>query len=142
MKILCTDTEFKVAVNKSHLLEYKHRVRDLNQIRGLSISNDVSLSSVNVETLHWNHTTDSVMVSCLLTMTYAYICLLIMINTYSTMCKLFYLFFYKRNVCRQEFIFTTNVLVLYICMQIFLNAVVRFGTSRWVCYYLGWNGFS
>ncbi|KAG1973208.1 galectin-3b [Pimephales promelas] len=52
MKILCTDTEFKVAVNKSHLLEFKHRIRELNQIRGLSISNDVSLSSVNVETLH------------------------------------------------------------------------------------------
>ncbi|XDV42866.1 hypothetical protein PO909_011455 [Leuciscus waleckii] len=51
MKILCTDTEFKVAVNKSHLLEFKHRVRELNQIRGLSIFNDVTLSSVNVETL-------------------------------------------------------------------------------------------
>ncbi|XP_052386285.1 galectin-3-like isoform X7 [Carassius gibelio] len=51
LKILCTDTEFKVAVNKSHLLEYKHRIRELNQIRDLSIYSDVSLSSVNVETL-------------------------------------------------------------------------------------------
>ncbi|RXN19251.1 galectin-3-like isoform X2 [Labeo rohita] len=51
LKILCTDTEYKVAVNKSHLLEYKHRIRELNQIRGLSVYNDVILNSVNVETL-------------------------------------------------------------------------------------------
>lgn len=51
LKILCTDTEFKVAANKSHLLEFKHRIRDLNQIRALSIFNDITLSSVNVETL-------------------------------------------------------------------------------------------
>uniref|UniRef100_A0A9J8B1U1 Galectin n=1 Tax=Cyprinus carpio carpio TaxID=630221 RepID=A0A9J8B1U1_CYPCA len=51
LKILCTDTEFKVAANKSHLLEFKHRIRDLNQIRALSIFSDVTLSSVNVETL-------------------------------------------------------------------------------------------
>ncbi|XP_042629543.1 galectin-3-like isoform X2 [Cyprinus carpio] len=51
LKILCTDTEFKVAVNKSHLLEYKHRIRELNQIRDLSVYGDVTLSSVNVETL-------------------------------------------------------------------------------------------
>ncbi|NP_999858.3 galectin-3b isoform X2 [Danio rerio] len=51
MKILITDTEYKVAVNKSHLLEFKHRVFELNQITGLSIYNDVTLSTVNVETL-------------------------------------------------------------------------------------------
>ncbi|ROJ78803.1 Galectin-3 [Anabarilius grahami] len=51
LKILCTDTDFKVAVNKSHLLEFKHRVRELNQITALSIYNDVTLNSVNVETL-------------------------------------------------------------------------------------------
>ncbi|XP_073683248.1 galectin-5-like [Garra rufa] len=51
LKILCTDTEFKVAVNKLHLLEYKHRIRELNQIKGLTIHNDVTLNSVNVETL-------------------------------------------------------------------------------------------
>ncbi|KAA0710896.1 Galectin-3 [Triplophysa tibetana] len=51
LKILCTSTEFKVAVNKSHLLEYKHRIRDLNQINTLRIYNDVTLRSVNVETL-------------------------------------------------------------------------------------------
>jgi len=74
-------------------------------------------------------------------MTYAYICLLIMINTYSTMCKLFYLHFLNAMYVDKS-LFTTNILVLYICMQIFLNAVVRFGTSRWVCYYLGWIGLS
>ncbi|XP_066536655.1 galectin-3b isoform X2 [Hoplias malabaricus] len=51
LKILCTSTEFKVAVNKSHLLEFKHRVRELNQINQLSVFNDVTLSSVNLETL-------------------------------------------------------------------------------------------
>ncbi|XP_051501956.1 galectin-3b [Myxocyprinus asiaticus] len=51
LKILCTNTEFKVAVNKSHLLEFKHRIRELDQIKGLSIYNDVTLKSVNVETL-------------------------------------------------------------------------------------------
>ncbi|KAA0710895.1 Galectin-related protein [Triplophysa tibetana] len=51
LKILCTDTEFKVAVNKSHLLEFKHRVRDLNQIKSVAIYNDVTLKSVNVETV-------------------------------------------------------------------------------------------
>ncbi|XP_052001199.1 galectin-3b [Xyrauchen texanus] len=51
MKILCTTTEFKVAVGKSHLLEYKHRIRELNQIKSLGIYNDVTLKSVNVETL-------------------------------------------------------------------------------------------
>ncbi len=59
MKILCTDTEFKVAGNKSHLLEFKHRIRELNQIRALSIFGDVTLNSVNVETLQWNHTDKS-----------------------------------------------------------------------------------
>ncbi|XP_017555331.1 galectin-3b isoform X1 [Pygocentrus nattereri] len=51
MKILCTQTEFRVAVNKSHLLEFKHRIRELNQINQISIYRDVALSYVNVETL-------------------------------------------------------------------------------------------
>ncbi|RVE57651.1 hypothetical protein OJAV_G00218450 [Oryzias javanicus] len=52
MKILCTNTEFKVAVNKSHLLEFKHRITNLRSIETLSIFHDVTLSSVNVETMH------------------------------------------------------------------------------------------
>ncbi|XP_036398528.1 galectin-3b isoform X2 [Megalops cyprinoides] len=51
MKILCTDNEFMVAVNKSHLLAFKHRVTELNMITHLGIYDDITLSSVTVETL-------------------------------------------------------------------------------------------
>ncbi|CAK6984654.1 galectin-3b, partial [Scomber scombrus] len=51
MKIMCTSREFKVAVNNSHLLEYKHRITDLRSIKRLNIYNDLSLSRVNMETL-------------------------------------------------------------------------------------------
>lgn len=51
MKILCTISDFKVAVNNSHLLAYQHRIRDLRSIRTISIYNDLSLSAVRFETL-------------------------------------------------------------------------------------------
>lgn len=51
LKILCLDSAFKVAVNKSHLLEYKHRILELNKIKTLRIYNDLTLKSVDVETL-------------------------------------------------------------------------------------------
>ncbi|KAK1793362.1 hypothetical protein P4O66_011748, partial [Electrophorus voltai] len=51
VKILCTTDSFKVAVNKAHLLEYKYRVRELNQITQLCVREDVTLTSVTVETL-------------------------------------------------------------------------------------------
>lgn len=51
MKILCTDHEFRVAVDERHLLAFQHRVRDLRSIRKLSIYNDLSLSAVRLETL-------------------------------------------------------------------------------------------
>ncbi|KAG7467868.1 hypothetical protein MATL_G00136750, partial [Megalops atlanticus] len=51
MKILCTYNEFRVAVNNIQVLEFKHRVRELNQINQVSIDNDITLSSVNVDTL-------------------------------------------------------------------------------------------
>ncbi|KAI1895609.1 hypothetical protein AGOR_G00108000 [Albula goreensis] len=51
VKILCTGHEYRVAVNKSHVLEFKHRMRELSSINSLSIFDDVTLSSVNVETL-------------------------------------------------------------------------------------------
>ncbi|XP_030643714.1 galectin-3b [Chanos chanos] len=51
LKILCTSNAFKVAVNKSHLLEYRHRIHDLSNIKAISIYNDVILTSVNFETL-------------------------------------------------------------------------------------------
>ncbi|XP_028834104.1 galectin-3b [Denticeps clupeoides] len=51
IKILCTPNEFKVAVDKSHLLEFKHRIKDLTAIKGLGIYNDVTLTSVFIEQL-------------------------------------------------------------------------------------------
>ncbi|KAL4656478.1 chimera galectin Gal3-like [Arapaima gigas] len=51
VKILCTRTEFKIAVNDQHLLEFKHRIHELNQVSHLGIYNDITLTSVNVETL-------------------------------------------------------------------------------------------
>ncbi|XP_060919800.1 galectin-3b [Labrus mixtus] len=49
IKILCTNTEFKVAVNNSHLLTFSHRVRDLRTINSFNIYNDVTLSKVTVK---------------------------------------------------------------------------------------------
>ncbi|KAG9347308.1 hypothetical protein JZ751_004875 [Albula glossodonta] len=51
MKILCTFNEFKVAVNNTQVLEFKHRIRELSQINRLSIYNDINLASVRAETL-------------------------------------------------------------------------------------------
>lgn len=51
LKIMVTSREFKVAVNNSHLLEFRHRLTNLRDITSLSIYNDVTLSKVNVETL-------------------------------------------------------------------------------------------
>ncbi|KAK5886899.1 hypothetical protein CesoFtcFv8_017885 [Champsocephalus esox] len=51
MKIMCTNKEFKVAVNNSHVLTYHHRVSDLRSINELNIYCDITLSKVNVETM-------------------------------------------------------------------------------------------
>ncbi|XP_075995911.1 galectin-3-like [Genypterus blacodes] len=51
IKILCTDREFRVAVNGAHLLEFKHRMNNLRNINKLSVYNDLTLSKVNVETV-------------------------------------------------------------------------------------------
>ncbi|XP_014870056.1 galectin-3-like [Poecilia latipinna] len=51
MKILCTNTEFKVAVNNSHVLEYKHRLTNLRSINKLGILFDLTLSDVCVENI-------------------------------------------------------------------------------------------
>ncbi|XP_071354744.1 galectin-3b isoform X2 [Trachinotus anak] len=51
MKILCTNREFKVAINNSHLLEFKHRITDLRSINRLNIYYDLNLSKVHMETL-------------------------------------------------------------------------------------------
>ncbi|XP_029973133.1 galectin-5-like [Salarias fasciatus] len=52
MKILCTSSEYKVAVNGSHLLSYRHRITDLRSITGLGIYYDLNLTDVKMETLH------------------------------------------------------------------------------------------
>ncbi|XP_049613807.1 galectin-3 isoform X3 [Syngnathus scovelli] len=51
MKILCTQESFRVAVNNIPLFEFRHRVRELNQINRINILHDVILTYVNVETL-------------------------------------------------------------------------------------------
>lgn len=51
MKILCTFTEFKVAVNNTPAFDFQHRIKEVNQIDRINILHDVTLTSVNVETL-------------------------------------------------------------------------------------------
>ncbi|XP_070843729.1 galectin-3 [Chaetodon trifascialis] len=51
MKILCTQEMFRVAVNNIPLFEFRHRIRELNQIDRINILHDVILTYVNVETL-------------------------------------------------------------------------------------------
>ncbi|XP_072320357.1 galectin-3b isoform X2 [Eucyclogobius newberryi] len=51
MKFLVTSSSFKVAVNNSHLVEFKHREQNLGAIVWMKIYNDVTLSKVNVENL-------------------------------------------------------------------------------------------
>ncbi|XP_005947554.1 galectin-3b [Maylandia zebra] len=51
IKILCTNTELKVAVNNSHMLDFKHRITNLRDIKRLNIYYDLTLSRVNLEML-------------------------------------------------------------------------------------------
>ncbi|KAK6297618.1 hypothetical protein J4Q44_G00322010 [Coregonus suidteri] len=51
MKILITFEEFKVAVNGAQLFEFKHLVRELNQIDRINILHDVILTYVNIDTI-------------------------------------------------------------------------------------------
>ncbi|XP_013877568.1 galectin-3b [Austrofundulus limnaeus] len=51
IKILCTNKEFKVAVNNNHLLEFPYRVTNLRSIENLNIYYDLNLSDVRTETL-------------------------------------------------------------------------------------------
>ncbi|KAJ1203957.1 hypothetical protein NDU88_007738 [Pleurodeles waltl] len=46
IQFLCEADQFKVAVNGEHLLQFKHRVTELNQITVLSAYGDVTLTSV------------------------------------------------------------------------------------------------
>lgn len=51
MKILCSYSDYKVAVNNTPILEFKHRIHELSKITKLNIYNDVILTSVRAETL-------------------------------------------------------------------------------------------
>ncbi|XP_062406285.1 galectin-5-like [Sardina pilchardus] len=51
MKILVTYNEFKVAVNGAQVFEFKHRIRELNQIDRLNILQDINLTSINLNTM-------------------------------------------------------------------------------------------
>lgn len=46
--ILCQSHQFKVAVNGTHLFEFRHRVQDLSSIDQLEIMGDVELSDVKM----------------------------------------------------------------------------------------------
>uniref|UniRef100_A0A3P9I4L4 Galectin n=1 Tax=Oryzias latipes TaxID=8090 RepID=A0A3P9I4L4_ORYLA len=51
MKVLCTAEAFRVAVNNIPMFEFRHRIRELNQIDRINILHDVVLTYINVETL-------------------------------------------------------------------------------------------
>ncbi|XP_008317495.1 galectin-8 [Cynoglossus semilaevis] len=46
--ILCQPHQFKLAVNGSHLFEFRHRVQDLSSINQLEVMGDVELTDVKV----------------------------------------------------------------------------------------------
>ncbi|XP_057714491.1 galectin-3b isoform X2 [Corythoichthys intestinalis] len=49
MRIECTSQMFKVLVDGSHILDFKHRTGNLSHIQKLDIYNDVTLSHVSVQ---------------------------------------------------------------------------------------------
>ncbi|KAM9777983.1 galectin-3b [Neosynchiropus ocellatus] len=49
MVITCTNSKYRVDVNKSHLLDYDYRLRDLCRVDKLSIHNDLTLTKVDVD---------------------------------------------------------------------------------------------
>ncbi|XP_036417137.1 32 kDa beta-galactoside-binding lectin-like [Colossoma macropomum] len=48
LKILCTSSDFRVEVDKNHLLTYAHRISDLDKIKNLSVHRDVFLKYVDI----------------------------------------------------------------------------------------------
>lgn len=46
--LLCQPHQFKLAVNGSHLLEFRHRVQDLSSIDQLEIMGDLELADVKL----------------------------------------------------------------------------------------------
>ncbi|XP_036454161.1 galectin-4-like [Colossoma macropomum] len=49
IKILCTSSGFRVEVDNNHLLNYTHRVKELDQITHLHIHQDIFLERVHVD---------------------------------------------------------------------------------------------
>ncbi|KAM4663091.1 galectin-3 [Discoglossus pictus] len=50
IQILCQPDKYNVAVNNESLFQYQHRVRELNEIKQIVISGDITLSDVSVTT--------------------------------------------------------------------------------------------
>ncbi|XP_054827975.1 galectin-3 [Eublepharis macularius] len=46
IQVLCEVDHFKIAVNDAHLMQYNHRIKELNQITKLCVDGDISLTSV------------------------------------------------------------------------------------------------
>ncbi|XP_072520756.1 galectin-8-like [Salminus brasiliensis] len=49
VKILCTNSEFRVEVDKKYLLSYSHRIKNFTQIRKLTVERDVFVTGVNID---------------------------------------------------------------------------------------------
>ncbi|XP_072528037.1 galectin-8-like [Salminus brasiliensis] len=49
VKILCTDSEFRVEVDKKYLLSYSHRIKNFTQIRKLTVKRDVFVTGVSID---------------------------------------------------------------------------------------------
>lgn len=47
IQVLVESDHFKVAVNDAHLLQYNHRVKQLNEISQLGISGDIDLTNAS-----------------------------------------------------------------------------------------------
>ncbi|XP_070605735.1 galectin-3 isoform X2 [Erythrolamprus reginae] len=47
IQILCEADQLKIAVDDAHLMQYKHRIKELQQITKLYVSGDVTLTSVS-----------------------------------------------------------------------------------------------
>ncbi|KAG9261631.1 galectin-9-like [Astyanax mexicanus] len=49
LKILCTDSEYRVEVDKEHLLNFTHRIKEIHQIRKLTVKGDVFVQHVTID---------------------------------------------------------------------------------------------
>ncbi|XP_077773489.1 galectin-3 isoform X2 [Podarcis muralis] len=51
IQILCEADHLKIAINDAHLMQYNHRIKELNQINKLCINGDITLTSVTPTTI-------------------------------------------------------------------------------------------